>query len=89
MIKTEYICDKCKAVQPTREQFWAIRVSVRTVENSPGWQDTFKEKQWCRTCVESIGMLPQVEPTSPFVPPSFEDVVREIIRDEVDDALTK
>jgi len=44
--------------------------------------------QWCRACVERIGLLPKVQTKdeSPTLPPTLEEMIREIIREEVEAA---
>jgi hypothetical protein len=86
MIKTEYICDKCKASQPTDRQFWKIRVAVRSFEQYGVTTDSVaREEQWCRRCVEDMGLLPTDRPKAemPPAPATLEDMIREIIREEV------
>lgn len=83
MVKTDYICDRCKAVQATKDQFWAVRVTVRPVDCSPGWSDSTREGQWCQKCTEEMGLLPTRKPSPPVVEPTLEEVIREIIREEV------
>ena len=83
MIETKYICDRCGAVQDTVEQFWNVRVQVNIVNSSFSDYDTGPKKQWCRKCVEEIGILPRPSnrPVS-FPVMTIEDMIREIVHEE-------
>jgi len=88
MIKTEYICDRCGAVQTTVQQFWKVAVTVSALESPAFGSSGMKFGQWCRACVERIGLLPKVQTKdeSPTLPPTLEEMIREIIREEVEAA---
>jgi ribosomal protein L40E len=88
MIEIKYICDKCEATQPTAQQMWMIRVQIGHHGggyNQMPWSS--KEEMWCRKCIEGLGLLPSFDQPAPESvpppPPSFEDMVREIARDEI------
>jgi len=99
MIRTEYICDKCGHSQGTESDMWDLGISIRQVlpVAHPGTaQRTDKNLQmWCRACVEEIGYLNNytkdleakargeeiVRPT----PPSFEDLIRELVEEIVEE----
>ena len=87
-----YTCDKCGHEQPTAEQMWTIGVGYRSVDSSYSsygsntWSS--KERMWCRKCLEDAGMVPVVRGTKRDAPaptkfPAFEDLVRELIREEI------
>ena len=84
MIKTEYICDRCGAVQSTAEQFWSVRVQVHIVNSNPSTYDTGPSKQWCRKCVEEMGILRGRDdvPVVGYSAPTIEDMIREIVHEE-------
>lgn len=86
--RTIYKCDKCGVEKDSRDQFWFVCVLISsdmfpTVQHYGSWSH---RKEWCRSCVESAGMLPRVvlkdvpisEPA-----PTLEDMFREIIREEI------
>ncbi len=87
-IKTHFICDKCKKDQDTDDQMWTVGIvvhhEVRYLRQAPN----INCKQiWCRACIESVGGLGHLavkpEKGSPVpVPPTLEDNIREIIREE-------
>ena len=84
MIKTEYVCDKCKVGQTTPHQFWTISIAVKMC-NAPTYPASpVKEQHWCRKCAESMGLLPhctnEVNLVTP--PPTLEDLVRAIVQQE-------
>jgi hypothetical protein len=84
MIKTEYICDRCKASQSTSDQFWSIRVAVRYSHSVS--DSVIREEQWCRKCIEDMRLLPSNRPQKemPPAPVTLEDTIREIIREEIE-----
>ena len=100
MIKTTYTCDRCGHTQETSNQMWCVRIEINTApaEFDPVIAhlthiDTSRlsaasiGKLWCRECVEGFGHLPQSVPTTPPPPTkeeSFENMLRAIVRDEID-----
>lgn len=87
MIKTEYICDNCGAVQQTPEQMWEIGI----VYNPPFQAHiaTIKHKQlWCRECMVKAHLLGDeaelVKTKAPPIAPSLEDLIRVLIQEEMD-----
>ena len=83
MIETKYICDRCKAEQPTAEQFWKVGIQVHTINSQPRPYDTGPTAQWCRECVEDMGILPTFKEGKVVDPkPTLEDMIREIVREE-------
>ena len=89
MITTIYKCDKCGHEQETNDQMWNIGVSVSHHGSQIGRYETPRGKEmWCRKCIEKLGLLPAhggkpQKPDEPkSAPPSLEDMVREIVREE-------
>jgi len=86
--KIQLICDCCgkEVPLPTGGEvaLWTIRVSL----SSSDYESPFRQKkaEWCRECIERVGMLPPIELEEKELPiptpPSFEDLVRIIIREE-------
>ena len=87
MIKTTYTCDRCGHTRETGDQMWYVRVVISQFHASSRVSGASVEKLWCRECVEGFGHLPQSVPTTPPPPTkeeSFEDMLRAIVRDEID-----
>jgi len=87
MITVMQKCDLCgfeqNKIAKDARQMWEIEITVRHHEcRSPS---TIKSVDWCRNCVEKYGLLPnRTEGVKVKTPePSFEDMVREIVREEV------
>ena len=84
MTETKYICDRCKSEQLTGEQFWTVRVQVNTIHSAASAYDTGPSVQWCRACVENMGILPKHKDGGMVSPlPTIEEMIREIVREEV------
>lgn len=91
MIVTTYTCDKCGHEQTDDEQMWDIGVSV--AYHSFAQRDNYrkepvKKELWCRACVVKLGLLSTSsvtsDPSQPETPLTLEDIIREIIREEID-----
>jgi hypothetical protein len=55
-----------------------------TVTHSSDWKH---QQEWCRACVEEFDLLPRIElkdVPKPEPAPTFEDLLREIVREEVE-----
>ena len=88
-IKTEYICDKCGAVQASEEQFWELKVSAEHVDytSTNRYVDAARTMQVCRQCLESLGYHVQVKPgQSTPTPPTLEELIIEIVNNAIGDA---
>ena len=82
-VLTNYICDKCGAVQHRPDQFWEIGVSARqkgTYGNAYGSSDT-PTMDVCRSCLEGLGIHAQAETkaSSEYSPPTVESLILQII----------
>lgn len=86
-ITTTYTCDKCGASQGTYTQMWEIKVAFYHYGNRPEYSDGLQPKAlWCRKCVEPYPFLlgrPRLEGDTSPPPPTLEDFLRDIIREEV------
>lgn len=90
-VTTTYKCDRCLSEQTTSDQFWVIRILVHTYNNG---HDVYgggeRTAHWCRKCVEAIHLLaPHMhnQQRTPLpAPPTFEEMLREIVRDEIQSA---
>jgi hypothetical protein len=79
-----YKCDRCGKEQETAEQFWTVAVMATTGQWSypPSIQ---QKKEWCRKCLDEMNVLGWVkEPTLSVPAPTFEDLIREIVRETID-----
>ena len=93
-IVTTYTCDKCNHSQESMEkpkQLWEIGILVREKSRIALSQYSLSPKMsklWCRSCVQSLGLLPQEKttPPTPTPTPTFEDMIREIIQEEIEDS---
>jgi hypothetical protein len=88
MVKIEYICDKCKAVQETYEQFWRVAIGLGLFNSYKTEKyDEQRSQQWCRACCEKMGLLRGDNHPEKQVPPApvptFEDLLRDLIREEI------
>lgn len=88
-IVTTYTCDKCGNMQeddPLGMWQLEIKVGERTKSNYTSRMQPVKVGLWCRSCVVKIGLLPPTkdDPPAPTPPPTFEDMIREIIQEEIE-----
>ena len=89
-ITTTYTCDKCGHSQPTSDQMWIILVVVNRWTSAPvtiASAYTHRKNLWCRKCIEAFGLLPppRNEKNEHVItpPPTFEEMVRDIVREEL------
>jgi hypothetical protein len=82
-IKTKYICDRCEASKVDDPKFLVtVRVTWGYDEHSKG------QAQWCEECRKKFGLVSPLpvayksEP-APTVNPTFEELVRAIVREEL------
>ena len=93
MIVTTYTCDKCGHEQIGSDQMWNIGISVTVYSRTPQYshsREPLKGELWCRPCVVKLGLLPTSEavndPPQPDPVPTFEEMIREIIKEEIDES---
>lgn len=87
MTTTKYVCDSCGAeLEPKLkgyrpDQFWTVKI----VYASSYGETTHASVEWCRPCLEKNGILVKSRPVdeTPVISPSFEGILREIIREEI------
>lgn len=80
---TTYICDNCKT-QDTTNKIDLITVKIVLFDHS----SPVRQSQWCRRCLASYGLVGiQEDPKNPVIKiepsPTLEDLIREIIREEI------
>lgn len=87
MIITKYVCDRCGHEQDTDEQMWAVGIMCDyRLSNSYARADVKHKAMWCRTCTDTLNLTPvqkaAIDAPEP-APPSIEDILREIVREEI------
>ena len=87
-LETKYNCDKCGHTQTTPRQMWHICIGHGPIEGNydPAYYKTHQQ-MWCRSCMEGTGILkgdasPETK-TPPELPPTLEDILRQIMREEI------
>lgn len=86
MIKTTYICDKCKAQQDTSDQMWNIAVRCTHSPYSyvaTDYQQPTMRALWCRKCADEFQLIATRRDILPEAKPGLEDLLRELIREEI------
>lgn len=84
-IKTTWTCDRCGHTQDNDDQMWNVGIAVNAVR-VPLSVNQHKQL-WCRKCVVGIGLLPPAtisKGVEPPAAPTFDDLLRDIIREEID-----
>ena len=93
-IITAYVCDRCGHSQPSDHQMWQVGIACHATRTS-GYSSSLDYKafqatrMWCRGCCEAVGVLPPHAPRkaeTATAQPSFEDIVRDMIREEIEAA---
>ena len=96
-------CDRCGKEQETDEQMWEVSVDVRYIGQSKrsNYERPKHRREWCSDCVDSIDLLKAQASDwekklaadngnpPPPEPPSIEDFLREIVRDEIEDSAER
>ena len=83
MIKTTYICDRCKAEQANNEQFWSI--GVWATHGGGSYSDSAQQHkksiQVCRPCLEALGVNVSRETAAKpsYVERPTEDILIELL----------
>ena len=92
MIEIIRTCDKCNEVVPAKEQLWNIGIvkacHPSTLHNR--YADDLLRAQWCRPCMVKAGLLGTNDEIKaleqPPTAPTLEDIIREIVREEMEGA---
>jgi hypothetical protein len=86
--RTIYKCDHCGKETENDEQFWLIGFVVTTKQWLGETNTLHHKREWCRECCEEFGILPRSagKPQVPEAekPKLIEDMIREIVREEVE-----
>ena len=92
MITTIYKCDRCKKEQTVPKQMWEIGIRYRSAGGLESADYAYRVKEcrlWCRSCCDDLQIINALrqEPDKP-VPAvvTFEEQLREIIREEIEAA---
>lgn len=91
-VVVKYICDYCGKSHDSNDQMWELSIFLRNnslAQRYIGQGGEFRHKQlWCRGCCANVGIAFEHEAEAPKLPtpPTLEDMLREIIRDEIQDA---
>ena len=89
MIVTTYTCDKCGSVRTEAKNMWDVGIVARELPKLGSFSKFLptprKQGLWCRACMVKAGILPSVtnDPSKPDPVPTFEDIIREIIQEEL------
>ena len=86
--ETKYVCDRCGHTQyEDNNQMWNIAVTCWHESHSRNAPWGSKEALWCRKCCETFHMLKfstdENKDHVPAQPPSLEERIREIVKEEV------
>ena len=78
-------CDKCGEECSGKDTIRLESVGVFWGSFMPHAKSVCKSQDWCLICRKKIGAVSAVNgvPPATFVPPTLEDMIREIVREEV------
>jgi hypothetical protein len=85
VIKTTRFCDKCDNEVAPKEQLWIIRIERRLERGHDYSTPVLPDKHLCRPCMEELHILPATAPDKPKPdePPTFEQLIRAVVREEL------
>lgn len=90
--ETTYTCDRCKG-QMIGGNFdhFLEKVGVHVGKQYGGSPSFARSADWCRPCLIAMGLRKPADhikddPPAPDPVPTFEDVLREIVREEIESA---
>ena len=89
MITTTWKCDHCGHEQPTAYQMWDVAITLRHVDAADSYVSSPSKvvgELWCRPCVDRfalIGRLTLREEPAAALPPTLEDLIREMLHEMV------
>jgi len=84
MGRTEiYKCDRCGGESTVTSYTRKVLIAV----GSRDYPDFFRDADWCDWCINEAGLVippkPKKEDPLPPLPPTLEDMIREIVRSEI------
>ena len=89
MIKTLYVCEKCKKESEDFKAYALVSLIVN------GWNTYYphgfgntvynKQEHWCIDCLKTVGVFLVFEErkAAEFKEPTLEDMIRQIVREEI------
>ena len=94
MIVTTYTCDKCGHSQErpqSPKQLWDVGIGIEALGTGSyhSISSRLAHKQiWCRSCIIKSGLFPpsHIDKEKAPTPPTLEDMIREIMKEEIDDS---
>jgi len=91
---TTYTCDRCGKSAVDNDRFLKpITVRIGASWSRDGWVDAaIPTRHWCEECIVAMGIMHPgsfglPKETAPVIPPTLEEVIREIMREEISEAL--
>ena len=90
---TTYTCDRCKksATDTTTRPLFRVHLEINVPSNvRSDHRVRPKQAEWCADCMDAMGLVECVRVNAVYVPeqpvPTFEDLLREIVREEIQGA---
>lgn len=85
----KYICDRCGGETDDGSKIYHVRLQAIATSRGPYQSHPsshMKQAMWCENCiVQTVGARPPKEDEPP--PPTLEDIIRDLVREEVGEAL--
>jgi hypothetical protein len=86
---TTWMCDRCKESSNDRKALALETIGIRWNQYQSASQSLIHQAEWCVKCRVEMGVVgpshdPNAQPIAP--PPTLEDVIRELIKEEIDNA---
>lgn len=92
-ITTIYKCDLCGHEQDNANQMWNVGIMFTSSPHLPTVSNSHIRKMalWCRTCMVKHHLLgdEKGKEVAPPIAPTLEEMIREIMRDEIEAGLTR
>lgn len=90
MIVTTYSCDRCGSVVSGRDEITTVKIVVQlSWPTTSGWERA--KRDFCQKCMKELGLHNDTPPNpakdNEPPKPTFEDKLREIIREEISEAV--
>lgn len=89
-VKVIHKCDKCgnewerDLPENKNKQIWTIGIGISHGANTMPISSALKTQQWCRACIEHIGLLPLAPPPKEgpkIIEKTFEDRIVELLNE--------
>lgn len=83
---TTFTCDCCGKQAVDQQKFLTeVCVQIRSAYDTHSWdQARIRSAFWCKECLLKNGISwPHKYENPPVVPPTLEEVIRKIVRDEI------